>query len=183
MHLNVLKGLAAMAAVAVMAAVSDGTDGCDGGGPGDRSGAAVGRPDDVRRRTGRCSRPTRRGRRSSRSTSARRPTAARRARPTSRRSTRRLRRCSAPRPASIAVTDLVIHPEDAQRLHLGDARHGRRREAGAAPRRRRRQDRADRDREAGLHQGGAVERAGRRRRPPQPAHRLGHRHGVRRAAS
>ena len=42
--------------------------------------------------------------------------------------------------AAVAVKDLVIHPTTQERVPVGHARHGRRREAGAAPRRRRRQD-------------------------------------------
>ena len=49
--------------------------------------------------------------RSSRSISARRPPAARPAPPTSPRSTRRSRRCSAPTPREITVTDLAVHPK------------------------------------------------------------------------
>ena len=130
--------------------------------------------------TGCCLRPIRRRRRSTRSTSARRPTAARPARPTSRRSIRRSRRCSARRWRRSRVSDLVIHPKTQERLHLAvmrgtgaDAKPALLRVDGDG------KIAADRDRQAEVHEGGAVERAGAAEGAPQPARRLGHRHGVR----
>ena len=48
------------------------------------------------------------------------------------------------RRARSPVTDLAVHPKNAQRVPVGDARPGRGREAGPAARRRRRRDRGGR---------------------------------------
>ena len=89
-------------------------------------------------------------RRSLRSISrSRRP--ARRARRTSRSSTRRSPRRSVPRRVRSPIVDLKVDPQELQLVPRGDARPGRRCRAGAAPRRRRRQDRRHLARRGRVH--------------------------------
>ena len=114
-------------------------------------------------RTACSSPPIGRRRRSTRSTSARRPPAARRGRRTSTGIDQQIAVDARHRCEGGPGHRSRRAPEDAERVHLGHARDGRRREAGASARRRRRQDRGRRARRPEDDEGHAAERAGGRR--------------------